>query len=581
MRMRIAILVLAVTCAAWYEMGPGSISRASLNSTGAVETDVRTGARPQYEGPGDGCTVISAGRQATADGSVITSHSDGCSECRLRVVPGRVHRRGEMADVHWGMVYYGRDDPNGGRPLGDDGKVIGQVPQAERTYTYFHSGYSQFNEHQLAIAESTCSQKRELATPYIEGVTEQILTVEQAQVFALQRARTAREAIRVITSLMEEHGFLPSSGGSEALSLADPAEVWVLELFSVGPEWTRASGKPGVIWAARRVPDGELTVVPNHVRIREIDPRDPDVMASSNYMQEAIDRGWYDPKGGRPFIWQEAYAPPISEGSLNRLWLVYSTLAPSLKAWPDRRVDPATGKAAAPPDPFEGAAFYPFSIRPERKVSVQDVIAFQRATFDGTVYDMADDEAWTVGGGDGPARRSPLATPFPPPELRRLLGIASHRTIAQHGYGMVAQLRGWLPPGVGGIYWFYVDNPYVSTYVPIYAGVREISSLYQTYDARQYTEGSARWAVDLVDNLMHLRWQDAVNDLHAARDPVEAEFFASQPSIDEKAAALYAKDPDAASRFLTDLTRRRMERVVEMYRSLRGTLMVKYTNSSY
>ncbi|MBP1636297.1 MAG: peptidase [Acidobacteria bacterium] len=455
------------------------------------------------------------------------------------------------------------------------------MPQAERTYTYFHTGYSQFNEHQLAIAESTCSQKRELDTPYIEGVTEQIITVEQAQVFALQRCRTAREAIRVITSLMEVHGFLPSTGGSEALSIADPNEVWVLELFSVGPDWTRTGGKPGVIWAARRVPDGEVTVIPNHVRIREIDLSDPDVLASKNYMQEAIDRGWYDPKGGKPFVWQEAYAPPIGEGSLNRLWLIYSTLAPSLKKWPDRRLDPATGKAAAPAEPFEGAAFYPFSFKPERRISVQDVIAFQRSVFAGTVYDMAADKAWMVGGREGAASRSPLATPFPSPELRRLLGIAGHRTIAQHGYGMVAQLRGWLPPGVGGIYWFYVDNPYVSTYVPVYAGVREISPLYSTYDARQFSEGSARWAVDFADNLMHLRWPEAVKDLHAARDPVEAEFFASQPSIDEKAAALYREDPEEASRFLTALTRSRMERVVEMYRGLRATLIAKYTNSSY
>lgn len=532
-------------------------------------------------GAGDGCTVISVGKRATTDGSVITSHSDGCSECRLHVVPGRVYRQGAQADVHWGMIYYGRDDPNAGRPLGDQGTVIGRIPQARRTYTYFHTGYSQFNEHQLAIAESTCSQKKELDTPYIEGVTEQIMTVEQAQVFALQRSRTAREAIGVITSLMEEYGFLPSTGGSEALSIADPNEVWVLELFSVGTEWTRKSGRPGVIWAARRVPDGEFTVVPNYVRIREIDLANPDMLASKNYMQEAIERGWYDPKSGKPFIWQEAYAPPISEGSLNRLWLVYSTLAPSLKKWPDRRLDPATGQSAAPAEPFEGAAFYPFSARPERKVAVQDIMAFQRSVFDGTVYDMAADKAWMTASNGAAAARSPLSTPFPSPELRRLLGIAAHRTVAQHGYGMVAQLRGWLPPGVGGVYWFYVDNPYVSTYVPVYAGVQKISSLYETYNARQFSEGSARWTVDLVDNLMHLRWQDAVKDLHAARDPMEAEFFASQPAVDQKAAMLYRKAPAAAAKYLTGLTRQRMERVVQMYRDLRATLITKYTNSRY
>lgn len=536
---------------------------------------------PSASAAGDGCTIISAGKDATVDGSVITSHSDACSECRLHVVPGRAFPKGAMADVHWGMIYYGRDDPNAGRPPGDEGRVIGQVPEAERTYTYFHTGYSQFNEHQLAIAESTCSQKRELDTPYIEGVTEQIMTVEQAQVFALQRCRTAREAVRLITSLMERYGFLPSTGGSEALSIADPGEVWVLELLSVGTEWRKSSGKPGVIWAARRVPNGEVTVVPNYFRIREIDLTDPGFFASSNYEQEAIDRGWYDPKGGKPFIWQEAYTPPIGEGSLNRLWLVYSTLAPSLKNWPKRRIDPATGQAVAPAEPFEGAGFYPFSFRPERKISVRDVIAFQRSTFQGTVYDMEADKAWMTSTRSDTAAKSPLASPFPSPELRRLLGIAGHRTVAQHGYGMVAQLRSWMPAAVGGVYWFYVDNPYVSTYVPVYAGVREISELYDTYDARQFSEGSARWSVDLVDNLMHLRWQDAVRDLHASRDPIEEEFFATQADIDRHALDLYTKDPAGASAFLTNLTRTRMERVVRMYRDLRGTLITKYTNSTY
>jgi len=570
-RLSTAAAVLAAMASGWVVGAPGMREPRAVSAP-----DARA-----HDGAGDGCTIISAGKDATVDGSVITSHSDACSECRLHVVPGRAFPKGAMADVHWGMIYYGRDDPNGGRPLGDEGKVIGQVPQAGRTYAYFHTGYSQFNEHQLAIAESTCSQKRALDTPYIEGVTEQIMTVEQAQVFALQRCRTAREAIRLITSLMERYGFLPSTGGSEALSIADPGEVWVLELLSVGTDWRKSSGKPGVIWAARRVPDGEVTVVPNYFRIREVDLTDPDLLASSNYKQEAIDRGWYDPKSGKPFIWQEAYVPPISEGSLNRLWLVYSTLAPSLKEWPKRRIDTATGQAGAPAEPFEGAGFYPFSFKPERRISVQDVIAFQRSVFQGTVYDMEADKAWMAATRSGTATKSPIASPFPSPELRRLLGIAGHRTVAQHGYGMVAQLRSWMPAAVGGVYWFYVDNPYVSTYVPVYAGVREISELYGTYDARQFSEGSARWTVDLVDNLMHLRWQDAVNDLRAAREPIEAEFFATQSAIDRQALDLYRKDPAEASAFLTDLTRGRMERVVKMYRDLRGTLITKYTNSTY
>jgi dipeptidase len=209
------------------------------------------------------------------------------------------------------------------------------------------------------------------------------------------------------------------------------------------------------------------------------------------------------------------------------------------------------------------------------------VIAFQRSVFEGTIYDMTADPAWLVPDGQGGARKSVLATPFASNDLKELLRVASHRTIAQHGYGMVAQLRHWLPNPIGGVLWFYVDNPYVSTYVPVYAGVRSTSVLYQTYDARQFSEGSARWAVDFVDNLLHLKWQAAVKDLLAVRDPLENEFFTQQAEVERKAADLYRTDPEAAATYLTDLTRTRMERVVTMYRDLRATLITKYTNNAY
>ena len=528
-----------------------------------------------------GCTVIGVGKNATVDGSVITSHTDCCSECRVHVVPGRKFEKGAKAPVYWGMVYFGKDDERGGKALGDYGKIIGHIPQVEQTYTYFHTGYSQFNEHQLAIGESTCSQKEELTTPYIEGVTHQIMTIEQAQVFALQRCRTARDAIRLITSLAEEYGFLPSCGAAEALCIADPKEVWVLEIFSVGPEWEPENGEPGAIWAARRVPDDHVTVIPNYVRIREVDLNNPDFMASSNYMQVAIDQGWYDPNSGKPFIWQEAYAPPIREGSLSRLYVVYSELAPSLKKWPRRKINNPTGSSTMYRQGYEGAAFYPFSIKPEKKLSVRDVIAFQRSVSKGTIYDMEADRAWLVPRGKDKFIKSPLATPFPSYPMMELLRITSHRNIASHGYGMVAQLRGWLPNAIGGVYWFYVDNPYVSTYVPIYAGVQEISPLYKEYDISRFSENSARWAVDYVDNLLHLRWQNAVEDLRAARNPLENEFFDRQVEIEEKALKLYNQNPKKARRYLTELTTERMEHIVSMYRELRNELISKYTNSVY
>jgi dipeptidase len=549
-----------------------AIGIAAVVMTAALQASVNEKPRPE------GCTVIGVGRNATTDGSVFTSHTDGCSECRIQVIPGRTFKKGETAPVHWGMVYFGKDDDRHALPLGDFGKVIGRIPQVERTFTYFHTGYSQMNEHQLAIGESTCSQKPALDVAFVEGVTSQIMTVEQAQVFALERCRTAREALGLITSLVEAYGFLPSCGGSEALCIADPKELWVLEICSVGPEWEPGSGKPGAIWAARRVPDDHVVVISNHFRIREIDLGDPDFLASKNYIQEAVDRGWYDPKSGKPFIWQEAYAPQIREGNLSRLWLVYSSVAPSLKAWPKRRLP---GSLSSPftmaGQDLEGAAFYPFSVKPEKKLSVPDIIAFQRSAFEGTIYDMASDPAWLVPGPQDKFVRSPLTTPFASPDLKRLLRIASHRTIATQGYGMVAQLRSWLPDPVGGIYWFYHDNPFVSAYVPVYAGVKDVAPAYKTYDFAAYSEDSARWAVDLVEKLLNLRWQDAVKDLHAARNPIEEGFFSSQAEVEAKALALHEKDPAQAAKFLTDLTVSRMNEIVKMFRRLRDVLLSKYS----
>jgi dipeptidase len=524
----------------------------------------------------EGCTVIGVGRLASIDGSVITSHTDCCSECRIQVIPRRAYPKGSLAPVHWGMVYFGNDDDRRSLPLGDFGKVIGHVPQVEKTYAYFHTGYSQMNERQLAIGESTCLQRPELDVPYVEGVTRQIMTIEQAQVFALERCATAREAVRLIASLVEKYGFLPSCGGSEALCIADPRELWVMEIFSVGPEWTPESGKPGAIWAARRVPDDHVVVISNYVRIREIDLKNPDILASPNYIKEAMDRGWYDPKSGKPFIWQEAYAPTIREGNLSRLWLIYSTVAPSWKAWPKRALNDAAGPGTLYAQPIEGAEFYPFSVKPDKKLGVRDVIAFQRSTFENTIYDMTRDPAWLVPNG-GKLEKSVMATPFLAPEMERVLRIRHHRTIATEGYGMVAQLRSWLPDAVGGIYWYYMDNPFVSAYVPVYAGVADVADSYKTYDYAAYSENSARWAIDFVEKLMLLRWQSAVKDLHEARDPLEDGFFAEQAAVDAKAQELAGKDARAAVQYLTDLTVSRMEKIVKLFRELRNKLLTKYS----
>jgi len=520
------------------------------------------------------CTIIVAGKKATVDGSVIVSHSDAGPDCRVHVVPGQKFPEGAMTPIYWGMV-------ESGRPLGDYGDTLGFLPQVDETYSYFQSAYPQMNQFQLAIAESTTSMRPELMLD--EATCKQIMTVEQAQVFALQRCKTARQALELITALMEKYGFRPSCvGESESLVIADPNEAWVLEIFAVGNGWTPENGKPGAIWAAQRVPDDHVLVIPNWSIIKNIDVSDTaNFRASTNYMQEAIDRGWYDPENGRDFVWQEVYSPLPREWATSRFWLFYATVAPDLKEWPDRFTS----------DPFKGddqytqfvepLSLYPFSVKPEGKMSVQDVMEFQRSTFTGTIYDKENAPAWFYPDAEGNMVKSDYATPFPTEETRKLLNINRRRNVARARgeYGMIAQLRGWLPDAVGGIYWFYVDNAFTSPYVPMYAGITEVADCYKEYDKEVFSDNSIRWVVDFVDNLLYLRWQKAVEDLHAIRDPLEKRFFDEQADVDKKFEELYAKNPEKAIEYITNLTIDRQNEALKIFQDLRITLITKYTNN--
>ena len=523
-----------------------------------------------------GCTILAAGKKATADGSVLISHTDTGPDSRIYYVPGKTFRAGEQAPVYWGIQ-------DAGLSLMDDGEVLGYIPQVRKTYGYFHSAYSHMNEVQLGIAESTTAQRPELVCTREEG--KQIMTIEQAMIFALQRCDKAREAVLLIGDLMIRYGFLPSSGdGSETLVIADTDEAWVLEVFGVGNGWEPGTGRPGAIWAAQRLPDDQATMVPNWSIIKEINAGDKSrFLVSDNYMKEAVDRGWYDPASGKPFIWQEAYSPLPEEYATSRFWLFYSTFMPGLKQWPDRKLDPSNPYKGMQPyyQVVEPLSIYPFAAVPEKKISVQDVIAFQRSTFEGTIYDMTSYPEWLVPDGKGGYEKSPLATPFPGSEMRKLIKQTYRRPVARHRghYGMVMQLRDWLPDAIGGVYWVYLDNPYFSPYVPIYAGNLSVAETYNIYDPEKYDERSARWAIDFVDNLANLQFRDIAADVRAVRDPFENEIFAGQEKTEKEALEMYKKDPASARKFLTDYSDGKMNRVTEMFLELRNQIITRYTNN--
>ena len=521
------------------------------------------------------CTIIAVGKKVSADGSVIISHTDCGADNRIRVVHGRSYKKGEMAPVYWGI-----QDIH--RPLDDFGDVLGHIPQVEKTYTYFHSAYPHMNEHQLAIAESTTSQRKELQVDM--AVCKQIMTVEQAQAFALQRYTSAREATAFIGQLMSQYGFLPSCvGESETLVVGDTEEIWIIDIFSVGSGWDPESGEPGAIWVAQRVPDDHALVVANWSIIKEVDENDPEnFIFSPNYKQFAIDKGWFNPEGSKPFILQEVYAPMFREWAANRMWLFYSTYAPGYTEWPERKLEDGHMMGYNQYIQYvEPLSIYPTSVKPERKISIQDVMAFQRSTFEGTIYDKTEDYDWYVPDGEGGIKKSPLATPFPSKDMRELLDINNRRNVArpQGFYGMIAQLRGWLPDPIGGIYWVFLDNAYTSPYVPIYAGTQETADCYKNFDPTTYSNKSACWAIDFVDNMLYLKWQDMVQDVWEVRDPYEKQLFEERDHVDQEALTLYNKNPEKALEYLTAYSKGKMETVLDMYNGLHDDLIVKYSNS--
>ena len=525
-----------------------------------------------YSSIADACTVIVVGKKASKDGSVIVSQTDNGDDCRIRIFPAMDFPKGVKAPVYWGIQ-------NINQPLDKYGEVLGYIPQVAHTYQYFHSAYSHMNEHQLAIGESTTSMRHELQI--IRKDSKQIMTIEQAMIFAMQRYTKSRDAVKFIGSLMSKYGFLPSCvDESETLVVADPNEAWIIEVVAVGPGWDPKSGKPGAIWAAQRIGDDQTLIVPNWLIIKEINIDDTtNFMASTNYKSFAIEKGWYNPKGSQPFVWQNIYAPTLREWATDRFWLFYHQVAPNYTNWPKRESTSPFSGLNDYHQYVEPLSMYPFSVKPEKKISVQDVMAFQRSVFAGTIYDMSNDPDWYIPGKDGKMVKSPLATPFPTTEMRKLLDINNRRNVAKGGYGMVAQLRSWLPDPVGGVYWVYQDNQHVGMYFPLYCGISKVNSKLNNYNPNKFSSNSVKWAIDFVDNLLYLRWQDAYKDLLEVRTPLETRIFKEQSSIDNKALELYEKHPKKAIKYLTDYSSGITDEIYNLYTELRFKLLVKYTNN--
>ncbi len=488
----------------------------------------------------EGCTSILVGRLASADGSTMTSHSCDSTTDRtwMDMVPHATHKPGDMAKVYV-------EPKRTTMPNDPDRIEAGEIPQVAETNAYLNAAYPIMNEYQLAIGETTFGGKNQLRTE--NG----IIDCPELYRLVLERARTAREAIRIADDLTKRYGY---NDYGEAFTFADPKETWLFEILGPG------RGKKGAVWAAVRIPDDHVSVSANAPRIRKVDLADKEhYMASDNVFTLAEEMGWWSPKSGEAFEFCYAYGGRTAMGSRRREWAALNAIAPSLKL-------------------DANAENFPISVRAERKLTVKDVLEIFRNTYQDTPYDMT--RSLTMVNRQGQVIKNPIANPFMNSEYLQAFNITSERTIAckRATYLQVTQSRGWLPDAIGGVVWLGYDNPMTTPHTPFYAGITSMPAPYMVDGRAKFRRDCAWWAFRQPSQLAFLRWQDMVKDIEKVWKPIEEKSFADQAKVEAEALALYKQDPKKAREFLTKYSHDIANGAVDAYWKLADDLWSKYTN---
>jgi dipeptidase len=476
-----------------------------------------------------GCTSIEVSKGASTDGSVMTAHScDGNYRTWLQIEPARTNAPGTMKPIYWGLLH--TETPDDMRRL----RLKGEIPEVAETYRYFNVAYPAMNEKGLAIGETTIGGRRELRND--EG----LFLIENLQAIVLERTTTARDAIKLIGELVKEYGYGDSG---ECLTFADSKEVWHFEIMGAGPFHVSA------VWAAVRIPDGNVGVSANIVRISTLDLNDPDhYMASDNVFSLAEEMGWWDSKSGEEFRFWKAYSGRRPYAV--REFYILSTLAPSLGLTMDMEE-------------------LPFSVKPDEKVSVQRVLNYYRETYEGTEFDVTKNLLIPNRFREDPDDPEFVKSPFVnnwnatrgQAELFNALkpgSVETQRTIAvqQCSYSQVIQARDWLPPEIGTVAYFSYDNPGQSPRIPIYAGTLSLPESFKIGCQKKYREDSACWSFRRTNRLAQIEWGWARDYLEPEVMAFEEQMFLEQPLIEGKALELMqAEGGDDPMEFRTFLTR--------------------------
>lgn len=504
---------------------------------------VAVGAFAQYLDPNEdgNCTAIIVGKDASVDGSVMTTHTcDGNYDPRVFVIPGGTHADGEKVTIYKDQLHADNRTPT----------VMGEIPQVGKTYTYFLVAYPFMNENQIMMGEHTFGGRRE----YNSSSTPAMFYIEQLQAVALQRATTAREAILIMGMLAEKYGY---ADGGECITVCDKNEGWVFEIVGAGPLWKPDSGKPGAVWAAKRVPDNAIWAGANRSLIGELDLSSPDFyMAGTGIYSVGQELGFWNPSAGKPFRFWDVYGYKADNYyNTRREWRVRDVFAPSLAldAWARR---------------------FPFTVVPDRKLSVADLMMIQRDSYAGTPFDLTKGLA---AGPFGSPDRWPTSSKLNPANT-----TGWERAIAMFrcSYTIATQSRAWLPDAIGGVLWFGEDNPATTVYVPIYCGVTELPTSVMTLNRAEFTRESAWWAFAFTNNWANIGYSAMIVDINAHQAALEGEFLALQPIVEAAAVDLYAQDPALAVQYITNYTNDTINRTVAAQWDLADMLVAKYSDGA-
>jgi len=480
------------------------------------------------------CTNFLITKGASTDGSTMITYAADSHVLygELYYTPATDHLPGEMLAIYeW-----------------DTGKYLGQIPQVAHTYQVVGN----MNEHQVSIGETTFTGRTELID------TTAIMDYGSLMYITLQRAKTAREAIQVITDLVAEYGYY-SSG--ESFSIADPNEVWIMEIVGKGP------GRTGAVWVARKIPDGYISAHANQARIRQFPLKDPEnCLYEKEVISLAREKGWFDGKD-KDFSFADTYAP-LDYGALRfceaRVWSMFRRAAPSQNFSIDY-------VKAVP-----GAEPLPLWIKPDKKLSHRDVMELMRDHFEDSEFDMRKD----IGAGpyELPYRWRPLTWEIDGVKYCNERATSTQQT----GFSFVAQARSWLPDPIGGILWFSVDDTYSTVYVPMYCGITEVPRSYAvgTGDFHHFSWESAFWVFNFVSNYIYQRYSEMIVDVQKLQRQLEGQFAADQAAIDAAALKLYEQSPQLAVDYLTDYSVKTGNTTVKRWKKLGEDLIVKYLDGN-